>query len=80
VTAHWIAHRVIALKKQIHPRWEYNRLQDPTQETTKKIEPDHLMKLLEEMFQNTSSWLIDEQARSYHIGVERDSIRHPSFD
>jgi hypothetical protein len=59
VTAHWIAHRVIALKKQIHPRLEYNRLQDPTLETTKKIEPDHLVKLLEEMFQNTSSWLID---------------------
>jgi hypothetical protein len=38
------------------------------------------MKLLEEMFQNTSSWPTDEQVRSYHIGVERDSVRCPSFN
>jgi hypothetical protein len=36
-----------------------------------------LVKLLEEMFQETSSWLTDEQVRYYHIGVERDLIRRP---
>jgi hypothetical protein len=60
VPAHWLAHRVIPLKKQVHPRWEYNRLQDLTQETTEKINPDLLVKLLEEMFQNTSSWPTDK--------------------
>jgi hypothetical protein len=33
VTAHWLACRVQPLKKQIHPGWEYNSLQDLTQET-----------------------------------------------
>jgi hypothetical protein len=26
VAAHWLAHRVLPLKKQIHPGWEYNGL------------------------------------------------------
>jgi hypothetical protein len=38
---------------------------------------EHLVKLLKEMFQDTFSWLTDEQLRSYHIGVERDLVRHP---
>jgi hypothetical protein len=33
VAAQWLARRVHPLKKQVHPGWEYNRLQDPTQET-----------------------------------------------
>jgi hypothetical protein len=60
VPAHWLAHRVIPLKKQVHLGWEYNRLQDSTQETTEKINLDLLVKLLEEMFQNTSSWPTDK--------------------
>jgi hypothetical protein len=80
VPAHLLAHRLIPLKKQVHPGWEYSGNQDPTRETTEKIRLDHLMKLLEEMFQNISSWPTDEQVHSYHIGVERDSVRHPSFD
>jgi hypothetical protein len=55
VATHWLAYNVIPLKKQVHQGWEYNGLQDPTRETTKKIHPDLLLKLLEEMFQNTSS-------------------------
>jgi hypothetical protein len=80
VAADWQAYSVIPLKKQVHLRWKYNGLQDPTQETTEKIHPDLLMKLLEEMFQNTSSWPIDKQVSSYHIGVERDPVRYPSFN
>jgi hypothetical protein len=33
VAAHWLAHRVQPLKKQIHPGLEYNGPQDPTRET-----------------------------------------------
>jgi hypothetical protein len=55
VAAHWLARNVIPLNKQVHPGWEYSGLQDPSRETTEKIHPDLLMKLLEEMFQNTSS-------------------------
>jgi hypothetical protein len=80
VSTHWLDHSVIPLKKQVHPGWEYNGLQDPTQETTEKIHPDLLVKILEEMFQNTSSWLTDKQVHSYHIRVERDPVRCPSFN
>jgi hypothetical protein len=77
VATHWLARRVIPLKKQVHPGWEYNIFQDPTRETNEKITPEHLVKLLEEMFQDTTSWPTDEQVRSYHIGVERDPVRRP---
>jgi hypothetical protein len=77
MAAHWLAHRVIPLKKQVHQGWEYSGLQDPTQETSKKIPPELLVKLLDEMFQDTSSWPTDEQVRSYHIEIERDPVRHP---
>jgi hypothetical protein len=79
MVAHWLAHIVIPLKKPVYPGWEYSRAQDLTQETTEKIGPDHLVKLLEEMFQNISSWPTDEQVCSYHIGVERDLVRRPCF-
>jgi hypothetical protein len=35
------------------------------------------VKLLDEMFHDTSSWPTDEQVRCYHIGIERDPVRHP---
>jgi hypothetical protein len=38
------------LKKQVHPRWEYNGFDDPTQEVKDKIKSSQLIKLLEEMF------------------------------
>jgi hypothetical protein len=50
VTAHWLARRVVPLKKQVHPAWEYSGAEDPTQKTKMKITPEHLMKILEEMF------------------------------
>jgi hypothetical protein len=30
VVTHWLAHRVMPLKKQVHPGWEYNGVHDPT--------------------------------------------------
>jgi hypothetical protein len=54
VATHCLAHRVIPLKKQVHLDWEYSGFQDLTQETSEKITPEHLVKLLEEMFQDTS--------------------------
>jgi hypothetical protein len=77
MAAHWLAHRVIHLKKQVHLGWEYSGVQNPTRETNEKITLEHLVKLLEEMFQDTSSWLADEQVRSYHIGLQRDPVRRP---
>jgi hypothetical protein len=77
VATHWLARRVFPLKKQVHQGWEYSGVQDPTQETSDKITLEHLVKLLEEMFQDTSSWPTDERVHSYHIGVERDLVRRP---
>jgi hypothetical protein len=77
VEAHWLAHRVIHLKKQVHLDWEYSRVQNPTWETSEKITLEHLVKLLEEMFQDTSSWLADEQVCSYHIGGGKRPSKAP---
>jgi hypothetical protein len=60
VATHWLARRVVPLKKQVHPGWEYSGVKDPTQETNVKITLEHLVKLLKEMFQDTSSWPTDE--------------------
>jgi hypothetical protein len=60
VATHWLARRVIPLKKQVHLGWEYSGFQDPTRETSDKITLEHLVKLLEEMFQDTSSWPTDK--------------------
>jgi hypothetical protein len=73
----WLACRVVPLKKQVHPGWKYNGVEDSTQETSVKITLEHLVNHLEEMFQDTSSWPTDEQVCSYHIEEERDLIRHP---
>jgi hypothetical protein len=78
VATHCLAHRVTPLKKQVHPGWEYSRVEDPTLETNVKITPEHLVKLLEEIFQDTSSWPTDEQLHSYHIRVERDPVKRTS--
>jgi hypothetical protein len=77
MAAHWLARRVIPLKKQVHSGWGYSGLQDPTQETSEKITLEILVKHMEEIFQDTSSWPTDEQVCSNHIGVERDPVRCP---
>jgi hypothetical protein len=46
VAANWLACRVTPLKKQVHPGWEYNRVQDPTRESKDNIEANKLVELL----------------------------------
>jgi hypothetical protein len=46
VAANWLAHRVMPLKKQVHPGREYSSLEDPTQESTDKIKVSEVLKLL----------------------------------
>jgi hypothetical protein len=50
VAAHWLTRGVLPLKKQVHLGWEYNRLLDPTRETSEKIASELLVKHLEEIF------------------------------
>jgi hypothetical protein len=75
VAAHWLAHRVMPLKKQVHPRCEYNGVHDPTLETFVIPSPSKILELLQEMFQNISSWAPTEPVCSYHLGVNRDPVR-----
>jgi hypothetical protein len=77
VAAHWLACGVLSLKKQVHSSWEYSGLLDPTRETSEKITSELLVKHLEEIFQDTSSWLTDEQVRSYHIGGGKRPSKAP---
>ena len=37
VAASWLSRRVIPLKQQVHPSWEYSGSTDPTWETTEGI-------------------------------------------
>jgi hypothetical protein len=69
----------MALMKQVHPRWEYNGVQDPTRETSVNPGPNKVLELLQEMFQNTSSWPPAAQVSAYHLGVDRDPIRRNSL-
>jgi hypothetical protein len=50
MAANWLTHRVTPLKKQVHPRWEYCRVQEPTRESGDNIEANKLVELLQEMF------------------------------
>jgi hypothetical protein len=50
MAAHWLAHRVEPLKKQVHSGWEYSGLQDLTRETQEKMTSELLLKHLGEMF------------------------------
>jgi hypothetical protein len=79
VAAHWLAHRVQPLKKQVHLGWEYDGLQDPTRETQEKMAPELLVKHLGEIFQDISTWPAEEQVRPYHIRIERDSVGRPTY-
>jgi hypothetical protein len=50
MAAHWLAHRVQPLKKQVHSGWEYNGSQDPIRETQEKISSELLVKHLGQIF------------------------------
>jgi hypothetical protein len=76
VVANWLARRVVSLKKQVHPRWEYCGVQDLTCKSDQNIELAKLTELLKEMFQNVESWPIPQQVRTFHIQRARDPVRY----
>jgi hypothetical protein len=41
--------------------------------------PELMVKHLGEIFQDISAWTADEQVRPYHIEIERDSVRRPTY-
>jgi hypothetical protein len=52
MVANWRACRVIPLKKQVHPSWEYNMIHDLTYEVNRHITKAKLETLSKEMFQS----------------------------
>jgi hypothetical protein len=67
VVANWLAYRVVLMKKQVHPGWEYYGVQYSTQELGNNIEASKLVDLLKELFENTNNWPTPKQVRSYHL-------------
>jgi hypothetical protein len=76
----WLARRVMPLKKQVHPGWEYSGLQDPTRETSEKSEVEDILELLQGIFTIISSRPPIEQICAYHIRAERDLVKQKSLD
>ena len=52
VAANWLGRRVIPLKLQIHPAWEYSGPTDPTREVADEIPPSVMERCLRDMFQD----------------------------
>jgi hypothetical protein len=44
----------------VHSGWEYNGVEDLTQEMSNNLSTDKMVELLQEMFQNIDSWLNPE--------------------
>jgi hypothetical protein len=44
------------------------------------IKAGEMVKLLQELFTNTSSWPTVEQVCAYYLGMEKDPVRHLSFN
>jgi hypothetical protein len=76
VVANWLARRVVPLKKQVHPGWEYYGPSIPTREDDRPLIESQLHRLLEEMFQSTDSWPIPKQVRPFNLSVARDVVSY----
>jgi hypothetical protein len=75
VATNWLARRVVPLKQQVHPGWEYSGIQDPISEVNCHITTAKLESLLKEMFQNIDGWPTPEQVHTFYIRRARDLVR-----
>ena len=69
VAANWLRRRVIPLKQQVHPAWEYSGPTDPTRERSEEISESTLERYLREMFQDYSSWVMPKSVTVYDLSV-----------
>jgi hypothetical protein len=75
VVGNWLVCRVMLLKNQVHPGWEYSSTEDLTRETNDNLSATKMMELLPEVFQNIDKWPTPEHVRTYHLRVARDLVR-----
>jgi len=76
VAANWLRRRVIPLKQQVHPAWEYSGPSDPTRESPEEIPDSTLERYLREMFQDYSSWVVPESVTMYDLSVPRPQVSY----
>ena len=76
VAANWLRRRVIPLKLQVHPVFDYSGLSDLTQECPEEISESTLERYLREMFQDYSSWVVPESVTMYDLSVPRPQVSY----
>ena len=79
VAANWLRRRVIPLKQQVYPAWEYSGPSDPTRESPEEIPDSTLERYLREMFQDYSSWVVPESVTVYDLSVPRPQVSYPTI-
>ena len=74
ISANWLRRRVIPLKQQVHPAWEYSGPSDPTQERPEEIPRATLERCLREMFHDYSTWAVPESVTVYDLATPRPQV------
>ena len=64
VATSWLSHRVIPLKQQVHPSWEYSGTTELTRETAEGITIPTLERCLHEMFIDIRTWQLPSWVRA----------------
>ena len=75
VAANWLIRRVIPLKEQSHPAWDYTGLDDSTCETSKRLGERKLRALLGDLFTDVSNWALPDGVGVFNAGVDRCAVR-----
>ena len=74
VAANWLIRRVIPLKEQSHPAWDYTGLDDSTCETSERLGERRLRALLGDLFTDVSNWALPDGVGAFNAGVDRCAV------
>ena len=75
VAANWLIRRVIPLKEQSHPAWDYTGLDDSSYETSERLGERKLRALLGDLFTDVSNWALPDGVGVFNAGVDRCAVR-----
>ena len=75
VATNWLIRRVIPLKEQSHPAWDYTGLDDSSCETSERLGEERLLVLLGELFTDTANWTLPDGVRVFNASVDRGAVR-----
>ena len=76
VVANWLIRRVIPLKEQSHPAWDYTGLDDSSCETSERLGEARLLALLGELFTDVTNWSLPDGVRVFNASVDHCAVRH----